>query len=503
MTEKNFDIEKSLEMIYQAPAPTGEFVRALEKQILQEEQRQVEKRQPFPDLQQLFSPRVMRFALTSATVLLLFVMGMLVVRPDRVASALQQLLSYIPGFGYADASEVKIIAGPVSQRQDDVTLTIQQVVAGSEGTFVVIRVSGLPSEQELLADLLAQLPVPPEAFYQWQESYLSLYETDARLILQDGEELADLEGSFQGAPWEGYFTFPVLPEDAERISFAVSRLPGVPADKAPQGWQLELELEAVTEEQVLALPTASPVGVESSENHGLAVHVIDAVYARTETALRMQVDELGSEWLIPQQSMTGELRDDQGNVYAVQYGPNSGWGVDGVFTGTFQPILPGVQSLSLTIPEIFVEIPLEGQVLRMDLGSAPKIGDQIALDQTIMVEGVAIHITSVTIGEQSVPSMDGSPNPLELLTFTFETDPVPVVDGIKLSGIHADTERLGQFSTTMIGARSAGGEPGAGGLVITIGISKDAPMPTGMIELPVTSASATVGPFFANWDVSR
>ena len=49
----------------------------------------------------------------------------------------------------------------------------------------------------------------------------------------------------------------------------------------------------------------------------------------------------------------------------------------------------------------------------------------------------------------------------------------------------------------------AAGDAGGGGLVITVGISKDAPMPTGLIELPVTSASATVGPFFASWDVSR
>ncbi len=60
-----------------------------------------------------------------------------------VVYALGRLTGYIPGVGFVQKDSLRVLAEPVSQTQDGITVSIEQVVADSERTIVIYKTEGL------------------------------------------------------------------------------------------------------------------------------------------------------------------------------------------------------------------------------------------------------------------------------------------------------------------------------------------------------------------------
>ncbi|MDO9302843.1 MAG: DUF4179 domain-containing protein, partial [Anaerolineales bacterium] len=54
-----------------------------------------------------------------------------------VVYAIGRLTGYIPGIGFVQTNSLRVLAEPVSQTREEITVTIEQVVANSEKTIIV------------------------------------------------------------------------------------------------------------------------------------------------------------------------------------------------------------------------------------------------------------------------------------------------------------------------------------------------------------------------------
>ncbi len=81
-----------------------------------------------------------------AVILAALVLITLIIGPTRVYAAVRQLLlGYIPGVGIVDSSSpIRVLAEPVSQTRDGITITVTSATLTSDRTHVEYRIFGVP-----------------------------------------------------------------------------------------------------------------------------------------------------------------------------------------------------------------------------------------------------------------------------------------------------------------------------------------------------------------------
>ena len=81
-----------------------------------------------------------------AVVLAALVLITLIIGPTRVYAAVRQLLlGYIPGVGIVDSSSpIRVLAEPVSQTRDGITITVTSATLTADRTHVEYRIFGVP-----------------------------------------------------------------------------------------------------------------------------------------------------------------------------------------------------------------------------------------------------------------------------------------------------------------------------------------------------------------------
>jgi hypothetical protein len=494
--EKNkFEIEKALEAHFQAPQPDNAFLEALAGQLENEYDRKTQTTSTTQEVPQVKSRRVNRWVMAPAFMTILFVLLVLVIGPKQVIAQVQALLGYVPGVGFVDVNDVRVLDAPVSQTKDDVTITIKQVLVNQEDTVVVFGIEGLPPEDEILVDLG---PVTMENEDEWLERYQELWETDARILLPDGEVID--EQYFSGAPWDGYFTFAAtLPSNVLDFSLEFGHIPGIIQGKAPEGWRFDVALKYVDSAVFEELPQALPLGIvsEPDPTFGVSIELLDITQSLTETALRVQINGVPEGWTEQGYSLDASLRDDLGNQYQVIYGPTRGEGENGIYLLTFQPVSPEATSLTLSAVNLAFRVPLENQGILVDVGDSPEIGDVFSLDKTIELLGTWIHFSSVRIHDEQDPySYEDEP----LVHFEFEIAPVPVQNKLAVMGIEFGTPTVGGQGIRMTSSASGGGidpdEPMLSNVSAKMSFPADAPIPQGEIQFPISAASIYLqGPF--------
>ena len=505
---KQKDIERSLEEIYQSPQPSNEFMNNLENRLMQTHKEIQPKRANYFQKRPAF-----RWATVPAVILAVLIIFVAVVGPQKVLAEMQALIGYVPGVGFVDVNDTRVLIAPVSQTQDDVTVTVKQVMVGPEETYLVLGVEGLGTPEEFLAGYWP--PDPDEDIQAWQERYLALWQTDGRLILPDGTEVSNL--NIQGAPWDGFYTFPSLPPDVLSAKFEVTRLPGVPADKAPLGWSFELKLDFVANPPAMPeagesdyasnpynvlLPEAVPVDISSEAFAGITVSVVEVVYAETETAIRLDVEGIPLDWQYSFLDIPAALTDDLGNEYPYIYSPVTGLQQDGTYMLSFSPVSDEASALTLSVDYLAISLQLEGKAVSVDFGEKPQIGDTIPLDSTVEVEGIPIHFTAVTLSSGEVAN---TPEEVTLNSFIFSIDPVLARDDIVVSGLMFSGEVFQMLGSTFGSSGSGGGgdlSDGEADLTVSIGIPDTEPLPTGSYLLPISEATVNIlGPFEVTWEV--
>jgi hypothetical protein len=176
------------------------------------------------------APRL-RWAAVPVTVLALLLIALLLIGPERAWAGLQAWLGYVPGVGFVDLDESRLLAKPARVTREGVTLQVVEVVAGPEDTVVVVEFEGLPPQ-----DRFRPRDMPPPT------------ETQPLLRLPGGETLAATGVSASRS--HATFVFPALPADIYHVTLALARLPLLPEGAAPEDWEVALLLQPATGELV-------------------------------------------------------------------------------------------------------------------------------------------------------------------------------------------------------------------------------------------------------------
>lgn len=493
-------VERALETLFQAPAPDAPFVARLEQQLLahraslatQDRARGLSRRLVAGPVQRF---RRHRRAAVAFAILLALAIGLGIAGPQRVWAQIQHWLGYVPGVGFVNLEEARVLATPLEITREGVTLRVEQALAQPERTLVVIRSQGLPAEEQL-----------------WPGGARQETDYHPRLRLPDGSTLASNGWTLRLGG--GTLEFPPLPETVYRVSLELPHLPLVPSGAAPEDWSVPLSLRPATGELVAELFPQPYTPPDASDTHaGITLRVLSVAHSPEETVLRLQV-----QWLDPDWECFGclggdwlpVLRDDLGHAYANVIPSNTGSAVSRAVvavptspdetaptptvssyetTQAFAPISPSAQRLSLWLDAVELDVPAQGGFV-VDLGSNPQVGDRWPLDVHLTVAGFPVHIQGARLVEETLQRRNG---PMQRTVLAFDIGPVPDREDRSLRGLGLSGDPA-QFSGNL------GGYSWQEGLRAGLELREGASLPTGLIQIAVEGTTVLFrGPWNITW----
>ena len=167
-----------------------------------------------------------------------------------VVYALGRMTGYIPGIGFVQTQSLRVLAEPVSQTRDGITVTLEQVIADSERTVVVYKTEGLT---------IAAANSKGEGATFGSAPYLRL---------PDGTLLAEApEIGYAGTPepliadehtqggWPNYvrrLVYPPVPQKAQELMLLIPVIQTMPAGAAPENWTFIFQLKPAPADMILA-----------------------------------------------------------------------------------------------------------------------------------------------------------------------------------------------------------------------------------------------------------
>jgi hypothetical protein len=411
-------LDESLQAVLTRP-PDPAFVDALEQRLLARQ-----RVAPAPTVERRKSlwtrwrdwwagvrqraPRL-RWAAVPVTVLALLLVALLLIGPERAWAGLQAWLGYVPGVGFVDLDESRLLANPARVTREGVTLEVVEVVAGPEDTVVVVEIEGLPPQ-----DRFRPQDMPPST------------ETQPVLRLPGGETLTATGVSASRS--QATFVFPALPAGIYHVTLELARLPLVPAGAALEEWKVALLLQPANGELVAEMypQPYRPEGATDTQ-HAITLSVLEVAHTGTETALLVQAGWQDARWKWNGLEGAGTegaplLSGEDGSVYEaipprsqpvrVELGV-----IDPSLTPTppppgavredtawFAPIAPSTKRLTLRVEQLWFMAEPSGS-FTLDLGSDAQFGRRWPLDVALDVGGFPVHISGVRLeeGAKEVP----------------------------------------------------------------------------------------------------
>jgi hypothetical protein len=214
--------------LFEMPEPETSFASALREQFVTTGAARKDRNK----IVARFFPVSPRLAWGAVIGLVLAILMLLGTAPS-VATALKRLLRYIPNAGSVEQSTtLRMLAEPVQVQREDVTVTVEQLVAGGERTVVVYR------------------HVEPAVDY---EQYVppSEYKDDRpALILPDGSRLEVRLGRRLPSDGNGILyalEFDPIPSDVMELTLSLTRLVGLPPGAGLEDWEIPLKLKPAPE----------------------------------------------------------------------------------------------------------------------------------------------------------------------------------------------------------------------------------------------------------------
>ena len=493
------ELEDKLSRLYQAPSPPAAFAERLEGRLLAGTEDGKEGgawripmvyriRRAFGGL--LRRP-VWAMSLAVVLVMLTFV-G--INGPRRTLAQVQRLVGYVPGVGFVDLDQTRLLAAPVEDTQKGVTLRVEQVVADPSGTEVMFTTPGL-EEGDLSMDV-----INGAAGSDFQVSFR----------LADGREM-------QSERWEmtagrTRVQFPPLPEDVYQVEMVVSALPFVPLAARNGEWRFMLALRPASGEWMTELfpDPYAPANAKDTQ-HGVTVEVLHVVHRPEETAVQLGLTWGEKRWDSSDSAgglILVRMRDDVGHVYnqQIQEGSVKAVGVEkaveevpdaGSPTPTLEPnsVRHTVHLSPLSLAAQQVELSIEAVDFEFsprkrfvfDIGKNPQLGQIWELDRWVNLAGVRTHVVQAALMEDTATRHERQ-QPLYSLQFQLETDPESPVN---LSHISTYNPRPG-----FRGGRSSSLAPGdyQASLVFE-------EIPEGSLEIQMGGGISVQGPWDISWPV--
>src|SRR6266545_6898442 len=246
------DLEKELKDYYASPEPSPEFVSRLERGLHSKLKEQEQKT--------MFGRSKVKLAWGFGLALAVVLIILLATSPT-VVTAMKRLLGYIPGVGLVDStSPLRVLAEPVSQTREGVTITVKEAVLSSEKTVLVFSVENIPFDK-----------------LSHREDMVGCH-MSAELKLPDGSSLRMTggEGSGWGTGYENRFTYEPMPMNVNEATLSVPCIQDTMLGALPENWELPLRfIPAPADMTMVPVIEVTPSPGISSNNSVVLEKVIE------------------------------------------------------------------------------------------------------------------------------------------------------------------------------------------------------------------------------------
>ena len=414
------EIERRLAELYQGAPPDPAFANRLEAQLRARAAELVPQRKASWLTSSIRRPAwVFALALALALILLLAALG-----PEQVLAEFQRLIGYIPGVGFVDREQARVLPEPVAITQDGVTLQVDQLVAEPDQTTLLYTVIGSPAEHGRTEE----------------ESFPEIY-----LLLPDGEKLnSDSQSMYNN---KGEVAFPPIPAGVDQATLVIDRLPYHPPGSAPEGWQVPLRLElATTEHTAQVFPMVYTPPQATATANGVTMQILAVAQGEDETAILAQFQWHDHSWKLenPQQAT---LIDDLGHIYGYPQDdrvteeisvepPNAILTPAAPYdeeTFRFSALSTLAQKATFTIDRVVFALPGKAGLL-FDPGEAPQDTQTWKMNEQVEAGGVKLQFTAARYFVETNRDPD-DPYTLYYLEFHFTPE--------KLQGMRMEMISLG------------------------------------------------------------
>ncbi len=400
--------ENKVRAALSVPGPSPAVIDRIERQLLAMDGRQpgaARRRTKRFSLPALFQGRS-RLVAVAIVLLLLGVLG--AIGPQRVMAAIGRLIGYIPGVGIVDESvPIRVLAGPVSQTRQGVTVTAASAVLTGDGTHIDIRSFGVSRSAYPDREDIAGCSKP---------AYLRL--PNGTRLLRSGD-------------------FPPVPLDVNEAVLVLPCLPDTLPGKAPEDWELPLSfVPARGNLPVFPVVELSPSPVPSAEvsatpdapqEQGVS---FDRVVETSDGYIligRFQPDVPEGSWV---QVTSVQIRDASGHpipyTSPADIQPSNGEDTSGGFGFVY-----AFNGADLTFP---VTVAFSGRIIQpadpsaaasfeFEAGADPQPGQEWVLNRPLDLGGYHLTIVSVTA------------DPRPGFSFRFATGPEVFGAGVAIDGL--------------------------------------------------------------------
>ena len=369
-----------------------------------------------------------------------------------VAYAIGRLTGYIPGVGFVEKNSLRVLAEPVSQTRDGITVSIEQVFVDSERTIIIYKAEGLTIQ----------------AANSKGEGGGNPFGSVQLLRLPDGSTLQE-STSYTGTPeplldnikteggWPSYvarLVYPPIPSDVNELTLLIPVLQNMPVGAAPENWEIIFHLKPAPADITYApvieftpalenATTSAPVAGDTSVPALSNVSTVNGFTFQLDNVIELEdgyVFTGNLSWndsVFPtNKGMIAEavipvLTDANGQVIPIEEVPLNGavmnehnmpWSYRTnrkAFTG---PLTFSISSIKTSISASPVDF-------EIDFGSNPQIGQRWEVNRDFVVEGKTVRLLAVSLGP--VPDtcqgvgvgFEFTPNPLGIYDYVEDTIP--------------------------------------------------------------------------------
>lgn len=422
--------EEEIRAAVAVPLAHEEFVKRLHARLMQQAASQHKVNRPI----------FLQPAWVVASVIVVLMIGILLIGPQRVLAAVRGLFGYIPAVGIVDQSApIRVLAEPVSLTQDGVTVRVTQATLTGDRTQIVYQVFGVPrsaypeSESEIGCSVNAFLRLPDGTQMEITENMppVPVNVSEATFVLPC------IWNTLPGTVpenWEIGVRFAPAPPDLTVMPVMdVAPVTQTPTDSPDETPGQEIEATRTT----TAVPSTAIVSVEQVINTEDGYILIGSI--------RPQIPE--GRWI--QVTGPATILDAAGKRVSysipmdVQPENDANLGQGG-FSWALQ-----IQGLGVTFP---ITISYSGVIisqvdpnasaqLTFDAGSNPQPGQVWTLNQDVQLGGSTVRLVSVTASAYG---------------YTFRIDPGPdlssvsvQIEGYQAAGGGGSDTWGGEFNTSL------------------------------------------------------
>ncbi|MBI2758632.1 MAG: hypothetical protein HYX49_08115 [Chloroflexi bacterium] len=400
-----------------------------------------------------------------------------------VAYAIGRLTGYIPGVGFVEKNSLRVLAEPVSQTKDGITVSIEQVVVYSERTIIIYKTEGLT-----IAAANSKGEGGGNPFGSVQLLRLPDGSTLKESIDYNGTPEPILDNIKTQGGWPNYvarLVYPPVSADVNELTLVIPVLQNMPVGAAAENWEITFHLKPAPADMTYAPiitvappSTSAPVAGETTTPALSNVATLNGFTFQLDNVIELQDGYVftgnlsWSDSAFPtgngmiSEAVIPVLTDANGQVIPIEEvrldAPYSEYKMSWSYR-TNRKAFSG--PLTLSVSSIKTNIAAPPVDFEIDFGSNPQAGQSAEVNRDFLVEGRTIRLLSVSL----VPAPETCQG--IGVDFKFSTD-VP--------GISANVNDT-VSSEPMVCAGGGGG--GGGGpvdpTVFTTGVTyKD--MPTGI-----------------------